>query len=130
MKRSVRHSHVPKHDDLREQRIATEIVVDAYGAEERAMSWFYYLDAHLEFPFTATSIARRATSRLEPGDEVVVVGMPPEDVCEHEMFVRIRWGKRHLAVPLAQLKPVSDTTQDTIQAVADWHYWVRRGYGI
>ena len=27
----------------REERIEMEIVVDAYGAEKRAMGWYYYL---------------------------------------------------------------------------------------
>jgi hypothetical protein len=43
------------------------------------------------------------------------------------MFVRVRSCGRKLAVPLAQLKPLGmDAT--TKQAVADWHYWVARGY--
>ena len=32
--------------------------------------------------------------------------MPPEDECEHEMFVLIRWHGDQLAVPLAQLEGV------------------------
>lgn len=30
-------------DDEREGRIAMEIIMDAYGAEEQAMSWYYYI---------------------------------------------------------------------------------------
>lgn len=30
-------------DPEREQRIAMEIVVDAYDSQERAMGWYYYL---------------------------------------------------------------------------------------
>ena len=30
-------------DDEREERIAMEIIMDAYGAEEQAMSWYYYI---------------------------------------------------------------------------------------
>jgi hypothetical protein len=37
----------------REQRIALEIIVDAYGPEEQAMGWYYYLEDKLQFPFTA-----------------------------------------------------------------------------
>ena len=61
-------------------------------------------------------------------DEVDVIGMPDEDECEHEMFVTMRWEKDGLAVPLSQLKPISYTDAETRQAVADWHYWVQRGY--
>ncbi|OQC08998.1 MAG: Calcium binding protein [Candidatus Cloacimonetes bacterium ADurb.Bin088] len=29
------------------------IIVDAYGPEEQAMSWYYYLEEQLRFPFAA-----------------------------------------------------------------------------
>ena len=41
----------PKPDRRIEQRIAQEIVVDAYRPEERATSWYYHLEAQLHFPF-------------------------------------------------------------------------------
>ena len=118
----------PKHDPEREQRITMEIVVDAYDAQERAMGWYYYLQEQLQFPFTATCIAKRAISPLHVKDEVEVIGMPGEDECEHEMFVTIRWEREGLAVPLSQLKPISETDEQTKQAIEDWHYWVKMGY--
>lgn len=41
-----------------------EIIVDAYGPEEQALGWYYYLEGTLQFPFTAHCIARRAISPL------------------------------------------------------------------
>lgn len=117
-----------KDDRKREERITMEIVVDAYDAHERAMGWYYYLQDHLRFPFTATCTAKRAISPQQVKDEVAVIGMPGEDECEHEMFVAIRWDKRRLAVPLAQLKPISTTDKQTKQAVEDWHHWIKTGY--
>ena len=116
-----------KSEADREHRILMEIVVDAYGAEERAMGWYCYLEETLGFPFTARCVARGAISPLRPKDEVEVVGMPPEDECRHEMFVTIRWEKDGLAVPLSQLK-VADADPKTRQAVEDLHYWVAQGY--
>ena len=43
----------PKSEADREPPILTEIVVDAYGADERAMGWYCYLEEKLGFPFTA-----------------------------------------------------------------------------
>src|SRR4051794_33626862 len=120
----------PKRDEEREDRIAMEIVVDAYNESERAMGWYYYLDNQLRFPFKATCIARRATSPLRLKDKVEVVGMPGEEECEREMFVTIRWEEGDLAVPLSQLRPVPSTDEQTKQAVEDWHYWVAMGYGF
>lgn len=118
----------PKGDEQREERIRMEIVVDAYGSQERAMGWYCYLQDQLVFPFTAVCISRRAMSPLQVKDEVEVIDMPGEDECEREMFVTIRWEKDGLAVPLSQLKPIRGTDEQTEEAVADWHYWVEMGY--
>jgi hypothetical protein len=64
---------------------------------------------------------------LSVGDGVEVVGMPAERECEREMLVSIAWGERTLAVPLAQLEVVEASDQ-TREAVEDWHYWVAMGY--
>lgn len=116
-----------KKDEAREDRIHMEIIVDAYGEEERAMGWYYYLDGKLNVPFLARCITQRATSPLSVGDKVEVVGMPPEEECEHEMFVMIRWKKEGLEVPLSQLEAIQ-ADDETREAVEDWHYWVHMGY--
>lgn len=121
-------SKKPKRDEEREERISMEVVVDAYGPEERAMGWYYYLEEALHFPFLTRCISERATSPLRVGDEVEVVGMAPENECESEIFVETPWEhKRTLAVPLSQLKVVHGD-KETQQAVENWHYWVEMGY--
>ena len=47
-----------------------EIIVDAYGPEEQAMGWYYYLEENLQFPYTAMCKVRRAISPLLIKDEV------------------------------------------------------------
>jgi hypothetical protein len=118
----------PKKNNDREKRITMEIVVDAYGPEEQAMGWYYYLEEKLQFPFTAVCKVKRAVSPLQLQDEVDVIGMAPEEECEKEMFVTVRWGRDGLAVPLFQLTPINSTATPTKEAVADWHYWVQMGY--
>ena len=117
----------PKEDKAREERIAMEVIVDAYGPEEQAMGWYYYLENNLGFPFKGRCIKQRHTSPLKVGQEVNVVKMAPEDDCMHEMFVEIKWYPRKLAVPLSQIEPV-ETDDKTQEATEDWHYWVSRGY--
>ncbi len=116
-----------KKDKIREDRIDMEIIVDAYGEEERAMGWYYYLEDNLTFPFKAKCIAKRSVSPLKVGEIVEVTGMAPEEECMHEIFVEIQWEKQKLAVPLSQLKGIS-VTNETKQAIEDWHYWVSMGY--
>jgi len=117
-----------KQNKDREERIEMEIIVDAYGPEEQAMGWYYYLEGKLRFPFTAVCSSKRAISPLQIKDEVDVLGMAPEEECEREMFVMIRWEKDDLAVPLSQLTAIKSIDGQTKQAVEDWHYWVQMGY--
>jgi hypothetical protein len=114
-------------DEAREYRIVMEAIVDAYGPEERAMGWYYYLEDKIQFPFEARCIGTRRISPLKEGEQVTVVQMAPEDECMREMFVEIQWENRTLGVPLAQLQPL-DVGEDTRESIADWHYWVARGY--
>jgi len=104
-----------------------EIIVDAYGGEEQAMGWYYYLEDKPHFPFKARCIAERRTSPLRRGEEVQVEKMAPEEECMHEMFIEVCWSGRTLAVPLSQLEPL-DVDSETQEAIEDWHYWVARGY--
>ena len=41
----------PQRDPIREDRIHDEAIVDAYGPEEQALGWYYYLKGNLQFPF-------------------------------------------------------------------------------
>ena len=112
----------------RERRIRDEIIVDAHDSEEQAMGWYYYLEDKLVFPFTATCIVEREISPLRKGEEVEVLNLASEETCRHEMFVMMQWERPGLAVPLSQLKPISNTDKNTKEAVADWHYWMNQGY--
>lgn len=120
-------TQTPEQPD-REHRIDYEIVVDAYDETERAMGWFYYLENTLKVPFTAQCRLKRSASPLKAGQTVQVIGMADEDDCMSEIFVRIAYGKSKLAVPLEQLACQSPD-EATCEAVADWHYWLARGYG-
>ena len=114
-------------DETREHRISMEAIVDAYGPEEQAIGWYYYLEDRIQFPFQARCVKTRRISPLKEGELVKVICMAPEDVCMREMFVEIQWQNRTFGIPLAQLQPL-DVDEATEEAVADWHYWVGRGY--
>ena len=117
----------PKKDPVREDRIHHEVIVDAYGAEECAMGWFYYLENQLRLPFEARCIVSKVVSPLSKGETVEVLRMAPEESCSADMLVLIRWQGRKLAVPLSQLA-ATDVDQPTADAIGDWHYWIAQGY--
>ena len=117
----------PAKDPIREDRIHNEAIVDAYGPEEKAMSWYYYLENKIRFPFQAKCIVAKLVSPLKKGETVEVRRLAPEDACSADMLVLIRWQDRKMAAPLSQLAPV-DPDESTTEAIGDWHYWVARGY--
>lgn len=117
----------PQRDPVREDRIQNEAVVDAYGPEEQAMGWYYYLDGKIHFPFRAKCIVAKVISPLRKGETVEVRRLAPEDSCSSDMLALITWQGRNVAVPLSQLTPVN-TDESTAEAIADWHYWVAQGY--
>jgi hypothetical protein len=117
----------PKRDPVREDRIENEVVVDAYGPEEQAMGWYYYLEDKIRFPFRARCIVSKVVSPLRKGETVEVRRMAPEEACSSDMLVLIRWQGRDMAVPLSQLTPL-DVDKSTAEAIADWLYWVTQGY--
>jgi hypothetical protein len=115
----------PKREPVREHRIDNEAIVDA-GPEEQAMSWYYYLESKISFPLQARCISAKAVSPLRKGETVEVIRMAPEDACEHDMLVRIRWQGRKLVVPLSQLMAI-DPDESNEEGIGDWHYWVSQG---
>lgn len=117
----------PRPNRAREKRIAHDIAVDCYTAEESALGWYYYLEGKLSFPFAARCLAARSVSPLKKGETAQVVALVHEDDCLAEMFVLIAFGGRRVGVPLAQLKPVK-ADRTTCEAVEDWHHWLARGY--
>src|SRR3974390_1899216 len=116
----------PMRDPVREDRIYNEAIVDA-RPEEQAMSWYYYLEGKISFPFQARCVAAKAVSPLRQGETVEVLRMAVEDACEHDMFVQIRCQGRKVAIPLSQLRAIAPD-ESTKEAISDWHYWVAQGY--
>lgn len=117
-------------DAVREERIKTEIIVDAEDKEDRAMGWYYYLDDNLNFPFNA-KWAKKGRKGTSPEKEVEVLGMATEEECLRDMLVEIlEVGGKDEDVDLARLTDlkVLETDSDTLEALADWYYWVERGY--
>lgn len=120
----------PASDAEREERIEMEAIVDAYGPDERAMGWYYYLQNKMTFPFRTVCDVERETSPLNDGEKVEVLGLADEEACLHEICARIKYpGKKgFLAVPLMQLAANDDMDDDTQEALEDWRYWMNMGY--
>jgi hypothetical protein len=117
----------PAEDPEREERIDMEIVVDCYNESERASGWFCYLEDRLDCPFEAECVGRKTGSPLKPGDRVTVVGLIDAEDSGSAFAGLIDWKGDELAIPLSQLRAVNAPEKLT-EALADWRYWVARGY--
>ena len=116
-----------QRDEAREERIA-RLLGGAPDEYERISVWYGYLEEHVRFPFRATCTRRGAGSALRLLEEVEVIDLACVDDWEDEARVTLGGDRDGLDVPLAQLTPSDSTDERTQQAVADWHYWVQRGY--
>ena len=87
-----------KENKEREDRITMEVVVDAYGPEEQALGWYYYLEEKIKFPFAAKCVWERSISPLQLDEIVNVMAWLDEDDCRVEMFVMIEWADRGFGV--------------------------------
>ncbi len=54
--------------------------------------------------------------------------MADEDDCENEMWAEVKLKKETFIVPLVQLHPLNEDDEETREAIADWKYWLARGY--
>ena len=115
-----------KIDEAREDRIMMEVVVDAYDETERSMGWYYYLQDRLNFPFAAQWLTANGNS-----EKVRVVGMPIEDDCLEDMLVEVAYTEDGIedifTLSLREIQPLTEDAA-TLEAIADWHYWLARGY--
>ncbi|MEH1966983.1 calcium-binding protein [Nostoc sp.] len=118
-------------DENREHRIKTEIIVDAEDKEDRAMGWYYYLEETLNFPFVAKWTKKGRKSATAEEKQVEVLGMAPDEECLKDMYVEVAYidGKDDdvYSAKLSEIAAV-DTDSETQEAIADWLYWIARGY--
>src|SRR4029453_6559434 len=105
-----------KRDPVREERIHNEAVVDAYGPEEQAMGWYYYLENKIRCPFQARCTVTKAVSPLRKGETGEGRPLAPEDACPTNRLGQIRWHGRTIAVPLSQLAEVNldESTREAV----------------
>ena len=109
-------------DPEREERIVMEAIVDAYGPEEQAMGWYYYLQDRIAFPFQGRCLVEVRISPLKKGE----IALAPEEDCKCTMLVIVEWHGRELGIKLEQVE-AEETDDKSEEAIGDWHYWVNRG---
>ena len=113
-------------DPEREERIEMEAIVDAYGPEEQAMGWYYYLQDRIAFPFRGRCLVETRISLLKKGEMVQVIALAPEEDCMCTMLVIAEWHEREMGIKLEQIE-AAEIDDESEEAISDWRYWTNRG---
>lgn len=118
-------------DPEREARIRDEAIVDAYGDEEVAMSWYYYLDERLEFPFNVmvqTHKYRQQGGISYVSSQMRLLSMAPLKRCGmHQMWAMgmlLTGRETPFHILLNDIKSIEPNTGRS-EALQDWMYWTR-----
>ncbi|BAY93581.1 MULTISPECIES: calcium-binding protein [unclassified Tolypothrix] len=121
-----------ERDETRESRIETEIIADTGNdKEERAMGWYYYLDDTLNFPFNAKLKKKARKTGVIEEKQVEVLAMAPDEDCFKDMYVEVVYpggdDEDIFSAKLSEIEAI-DADEETLEALADWQYWLARGY--
>ncbi|MEZ4668181.1 MAG: calcium-binding protein [Anaerolineae bacterium] len=96
-----------EHNEKRERRIQDEAIVDAYGSQEQALGWYYYLEEQIIFPFKTPCTYSHKAITFKVAELVKVLVMAGKDDCTSDMIVIVQFQARTLGVPVAQLEPIA-----------------------
>lgn len=101
-----------------------EILVDCYDRIEQNMSWFYYAEEHLKFPFKADVLLEKVNGTKET-KKMKILRLTTDDSNFHEGFdlkVGIDISGYLIEVPLGNLRKIEDVGRN--QEIIDvWKYW-------
>ena len=110
-------------DKERDNRIHDEIIVDCNGDEEVGMSWFYYLQENMEFPFKAKmEIKHRDGTTKTTKIEVLSIETKNERSWDLRLEVVEAKQTKIQRIELSDLIDV-DADEKTIECLEDWKYF-------
>ncbi len=112
-----------QHDKEREHRIHDEIIVDAHGEYEQAMSWYYYMEENMEFPMKAKVKLRLRGGKTEE-KTVQIVEIDPKSETSLTLRLGMTEGKSDRVQYISPEDIVNiQTTEENLAVLNDWLYW-------
>ncbi len=116
-----------KRNKIFDDKLYDEILVDSKDIYEQNMSWYYYAQDYLEFPFKAKIELKKRNGKREV-KEIEVLDLS-EDLSNFEesfdLKVEIELNEYIIEVPLINLKDIQGSEQ-TIDVAEIWKYWKKR----
>lgn len=107
-------------DDL----LRDEILVDCYDRIEQNMSWFYFAQDELAFPFEADILLKKVDGRKETKRlEVIKLTTDDSDFYEgFELKLGVEIDGYLIEIPLSNLKNVEKIGRNQ-EIIETWKYW-------
>ncbi|MEM6263642.1 MAG: calcium-binding protein [Bacteroidota bacterium] len=110
-----------------DDKLYSEILVDCHDEDEQNMSWYYYCQDELEFPFEANiELKKRKGGTVVK--QVNVLNLSTDDSDFDRSFdlkVEIELNEYVIGVPISQLTDIK-ATEATIETINIWNYWNKR----
>ncbi len=114
-------------NELFDEKIRNEVVVDCRDDYEQNMSWFYYLEEELEFPFIAyVPVKLIEQTAGQVCRKVNVIGLKETDFGDKfELKVETEFDRYIMEFPLAVLRDIR-ASDEVIEAIELWQYWAKK----
>ncbi len=109
------------------ERLHNEILVDCRDEYEQNMSWFYYAEEHIQFPFSA-DIRLKKSDGKEEIKRIQVEKLTTDDSdFEHnfDLKIAVDVGGYLIEIPLSKLENI-EAEEETIEIIDTWKYWRKR----
>lgn len=110
-----------------DERLYDEILVDCRDEGEQNMSWFYYCQDELEFPFEANiELKKRGGGKISK--KINVLNLFPDDSNferNFELKVEIELDDYIIDIPITKLTDIKGT-ENTIEIIEIWKYWSKK----
>jgi len=109
-----------------EQKLYNEILVDCIDESEQYMSWFYYAQDEMEFPFEAKIELKKREGGITI-EKVKIINLTNEEGSLGRnlgLKVDIELGDYIIAVPLETLTNIK-SDEPTAEIINIWKYWIR-----
>ena len=110
-----------------EEKIHGEIIVDCNDEYDQNMSWFYYAQDELEFPF----IAYLRVKKVNGGEvlrKVNVIQLCTNDSNfekNFDLIVEVEFGEYFIEIPLSKLEDIKAPKSIT-EIIEIWKYWRKK----
>ncbi len=110
-----------------DEKLYDEILVDCRDEYEQNMSWFYYAQDEMEFPFEA-QIELRKRKGGKQSRRIKVINLSNNDTNFERNFdlkVDIELDDYIIEIPLAELFDV-EANENTDEIIKIWKYWIKK----